>query len=558
MMHRFKHATLVDLLSRAQSLLQAGLGDEARACAEAALDQARQLDDLPAKAEAMLCLAGIELRLFGRFMRALEWSQRAAMEFERAGLVGRECQALATHAVAAARLGHYGRAMENALLAVRLAHWQGLGREQLLAYRAVGLAAFNGRNFDEARKAYEQAIELVPACDPAVNAFELHVGLASNAAAHYFSVRCLDGEGVLPQILDALDHHVGECRRLLASNEGDISLTPGSHGNNLALVAKADAHLRAWRNQLPQANRALCELRALTQHFRLPWLESSVKWVEAEVALAEGRLDQAQAFAVGMVDAAKADRYESQTSVGLQLVSHISRVRGDDSAALAALQQLLRRERAARAQSLKARTEVIDWQFELRQNRLSLARAQTDSRLFERLAMEDPLTGLPNRRHIENVLSARLAAGDAPLCVALLDVDRFKQVNDDHSHHVGDAVLKAIARLLERFLGNDDLAGRLGGDEFVLVLTGADIDAARQACARIDLAVREHAWDALSADLAVSLSIGVVEARAGDTMAQLLTRSDERMYAVKRRGREDRADQKDQKDRKDQTAPDAC
>lgn len=549
MMHRLKHATLVDLLSQAQAALQAGLGDEARAFAQAALDQARLLEDLTAKAEAMLCLAGIELRLFGRFMRALEWSQSAALEFERAGLVGRECQALATHAVAAARLGHYGRAMENALLAVRLARWQNLGREQLLAYRAVGLVAFNGRNVDEARKAYALAIELAPGCEPPVNAFELHVGLASNEAAHYFSVRCLGGEGSLPQILNALEHHVAECRRLLASDDGDISLTPGSHGNNLAMVAKADAHLRAWRNQLPQANQALCELRALTQRFRLPWLESSVKWVEAEVALAEGRLEQAQSFAVGMVDAAKADRYESQTSVGLQLLSHICRVRSDDSAALGALQQLLRRERAARAQSLKARTEVIDWQFELRQNRLSLARAQTDSRLFERLAMEDPLTGLPNRRHIESALSARLAAGDAPLCVALLDVDRFKQVNDDHSHHVGDAVLKAIARLLEKFLGEDDLAGRLGGDEFVLVLGRTDIDTAGQVCARIDLAVREHAWDALAAGLAVSLSIGVVEARAGDTMAQLLKRSDERMYAVKRRGRQDQADP---------TAPDAC
>jgi diguanylate cyclase (GGDEF)-like protein len=537
MMHRHQHVTRVDSLSQAQAMLKLGRGDEALSFAQAALDHARQSQDLPAQAEAMLCLAGIELRLFGRFMRALEWSRSAAQEFERAGQVRGECQALATHSVAAARVGHFGRAMENALLALRLARSEGLGHEQLLAYRAVGLAAFNGRNFDEARNAYELAIKLARACEPPINAFELHVGLASNAAAHYFSERCLGGDASLPQILDALERHVAECRRLLASHDGDISVTPGSHGNNLAMVAKADAHLRAWRKQLPEANAAVCELRTLTQDFRMPWLASSVKWAEAEVALAEGRLDQAQAFAVAIVDAAKAHRYEAQTSVGLQLVSHISRIQGDDSAALNALQQLLRRERAARAQSLKARTEVVDWQFELRQNRLSLARAQTDSRLFERLAMEDPLTGLPNRRHIETALAARLAVDALPMCVALLDVDRFKQVNDEHSHSVGDAVLRTIAGLLGNFLGKDDLAGRLGGDEFVLLLEGAGIDAAGQVCERIELAVREYAWQALSTGLEVSLSIGVVEACAGDTVAQLLQRSDDRMYAAKRLGR---------------------
>ena len=537
MAHRHKHPQRVDSLSQAQAAFQLGRGDEALAFAEAALAQARQSADLPAQAEAMSCLAGIELRLFGRFMRALEWSQSAALEFERAGLVAGECQALATYAVAAARLGHYGRAMENALLAVRLARWQGLVREQLLAYRAIGLAAFNGRNFDEARHAYEQAIALVPDGEPGIDAFELHVGLASNAAAHYFSERCLGGDTPLPQILDALDRHVADCRRLLASSDGDISLTPGSHGNNLAMVAKADAHLRAWQNDVPAAHEALCELRALTQRFRLPWLESSVKWVEAEVALAEGSPDAALAFAAGMIDAANAHCYEAQTTVGLQLLSHICRVRGDDSAALAALQQLLRRERAARAQSLKSRTEVIDWQFELRQNRLSLARAQTDSRLFERLAMEDALTGLANRRHIETSLAARLAAGTAPICVALLDVDRFKQVNDDHSHNVGDAVLRTIAGLLETVSGKDDLAGRLGGDEFVLVLDGVCLEAAREACSRIDLAVREYPWQAVSAGLQVSLSIGVAEACAGDTVAKLLQRSDDRMYEAKRHGR---------------------
>ena len=485
----------------------------------------------------MLCLGAVELRLFGRFMRALVWAQHAGRAFERAGLVAGECEALSIQAVAAARLGHHGRAIENALLAVRLARWQGLGHEQVRAYRAVGLAAFNARNFDEARSAYVLAIPLAMQCDPPLSPFELHVGLAANAAAHYFCERSMGTGEPRQDLLDALARHVGDCRSLLAANANDISLTPGSHTNNLILVATTEAQLRIWQNCLPQARMAMAEVQALTTRFALPWLTASVKWVQAEFFLAEGKLEHAQAAAASMIEAAKARDYESLTWIGLQLASHIDHVRQDDSAALRALQELLRREQSARARSLEARIEVIDWQLELRQSRLNLAQAETDSRLFQRLAMEDPLTGLPNRRHIEKTLAACLAAGAAPLCVALVDVDRFKQVNDDHSHTVGDAVLKAIAALLQGAVRECDVVGRLGGDEFVLMLEGIGIEAAQDVCARICQAVQAYRWETLAAGLHVSLSIGIAQACSSDTVDCVLKRSDEQMYAVKRGGR---------------------
>ncbi|QEI06058.1 diguanylate cyclase [Pigmentiphaga aceris] len=535
MTYPHKHA---DLLAHAQALLQAGQGEDALSSAHAALEQACESGKIQSQAEAMLCLASIELRLFGRFAHALDWAQNAGRAFERAGLVSGECQALSTQAVAAARLGHYGRAIENALLAVRLARWQGLGREQLQAYRAVGLAAFNARNFDEARNAYTLAIQLALRCDPSISPFELHVGLAANAAAHYFCERSLGAQGPLQPILDSLARHVGDCRSLLAADDGDISLTPGSHANNLILVATTEAQLRIWQNRLPQAHESMAEMLTLTRRFALPWLAASVQWVQAELFLAENKLVQARGAAASMIEAAKAHDYESLTWIGLQLASHIDHVRQDDSAALRALQELLRREQSARARSLETRIEVIDWQLELRQSRLNLAQAETDSRLFERLAMEDPLTGLPNRRHIEKALTTCLAAANAPLCVALVDVDRFKRVNDDYSHTVGDAVLKAIAGLLQGALRECDFVGRLGGDEFVLLLDGISIDAAQDICSRIDQSVRTHGWETLAAGLKVTLSIGLTEACAGDTAEHVLARSDDQMYAVKRRGRE--------------------
>jgi diguanylate cyclase (GGDEF)-like protein len=155
-----------------------------------------------------------------------------------------------------------------------------------------------------------------------------------------------------------------------------------------------------------------------------------------------------------------------------------------------------------------------------------------------RLAGEDPLTGLPNRRVFESRLAARLdpARGDAqPPALLLIDVDRFKAINDGHSHLVGDRVLQAIAALLRLNVRDDDLAARLAGDEFVVVLTQADAALAHRVAGRIRAAVDAHDWRAIAPGLRVSVSIGVAPARAGDAVEDVLGRGDQRMYADKRR-----------------------
>jgi len=95
-------------------------------------------------------------------------------------------------------------------------------------------------------------------------------------------------------------------------------------------------------------------------------------------------------------------------------------------------------------------------------------------RQLARQALTDPLTGLPNRRAWDQALGQRLAAaGDLPgrLCVAIFDLDHFKQVNDSHGHAVGDEVLRAAGRVISGSLRVDDFVARLGGDEFGLLLS---------------------------------------------------------------------------------------
>ena len=149
-------------------------------------------------------------------------------------------------------------------------------------------------------------------------------------------------------------------------------------------------------------------------------------------------------------------------------------------------------------------------------------------------ALQDPLTGLPNRRALDERLEALVTApGDQPLAVALVDLDGFKGVNDRASHAEGDDVLRVVASTLRSAVRGDDMVARYGGDEFVVLLPGAPLSAAEAALGRaVDAVAR------LPMDLSrgVTLSIGVIALRPQESAAQALARADAAMYLAKRGG----------------------
>lgn len=165
-----------------------------------------------------------------------------------------------------------------------------------------------------------------------------------------------------------------------------------------------------------------------------------------------------------------------------------------------------------------------------------VAAANETSRVYERLAHEDTLTGLPNRRRFEQDASAWLAdrAGQSgPVSLLMIDVNRFKYINDTFTHNIGDEVLKGIAEVLKSKVRKTDLAARLAGDEFVVVLRDADEDFAQQMARRLMDAVRERDWTSIAAGLPVSISVGCSTAVDGESLLDLMHRSDQKMYAVK-------------------------
>jgi len=164
-------------------------------------------------------------------------------------------------------------------------------------------------------------------------------------------------------------------------------------------------------------------------------------------------------------------------------------------------------------------------------------------RAVRRLSLRDGLTGLLNRRAFDRCL-AHLAqraerTGD-PLTIAMIDIDRFKQLNDTHGHPSGDAVLRWAAESLTRNFRATDLICRYGGDEFVVAFVDSDnlaVLVSRLECLREEI---EQAWLRTSGgeSIDVTVSIGIAQApRDGSVFENVLSRADERLYEAKHAGR---------------------
>ena len=159
---------------------------------------------------------------------------------------------------------------------------------------------------------------------------------------------------------------------------------------------------------------------------------------------------------------------------------------------------------------------------------------------IERLATHDELTGLVNRRHMQHLLEderARSQRDRHAWCVALIDVDHFKRINDAHGHAVGDEVLRALGHRAASLIRRTDSLGRWGGEEFVLLLPHTALAAARPSIERVREHFHEHPLEIGALSLTLSFSAGVTEHRFGESVAQTLERADQLAYQAKQRGR---------------------
>jgi diguanylate cyclase (GGDEF)-like protein len=215
--------------------------------------------------------------------------------------------------------------------------------------------------------------------------------------------------------------------------------------------------------------------------------------------------------------------------------SELHAARGEFAAAFAAHKLFFSAHTTLRSEQREAQARTRQAMFET-----SEAREQAER--FREQARRDPLTGLHNRRYLEERMPV-LLAGDGPLTVAIVDLDHFKNINDKLSHDVGDRVLVLVATLLETELARlvpGAFVVRMGGEEFLAVLPGVDVPAATPQLETVRRAVRSADWAELTNGLPVTISIGVAGLSDAPTPTQssLLSIADRNLYVAKHAGRD--------------------
>lgn len=241
-----------------------------------------------------------------------------------------------------------------------------------------------------------------------------------------------------------------------------------------------------------------------------------------------GRLDEAEAacrFALGLAETSS--QADHQINV-LSCLGAVLEAKGDIAGALELHKRFHALYVRQSGESTQRRARVTEL-------RLENERLRRDTALLAQQALTDPLTAIANRRGFERKLAA---LADTPFAVALLDLDHFKWVNDQHSHLVGDEVLRRVAALLSEHTGPIGNAARLGGEEFGLLFPTLDLARAAQRCEDIRLAIRDADWESLSPGLRVSASFGLAAGGRNAIATELMTVADNRLYAAKSQGRD--------------------
>ena len=157
-----------------------------------------------------------------------------------------------------------------------------------------------------------------------------------------------------------------------------------------------------------------------------------------------------------------------------------------------------------------------------------------------RVASHDPLTGVNNRTGLDRVLDREIELARrhlTPLSVIMIDVDRFKSINDSYGHVVGDYALKGIADCMVTCARDSDIVFRYGGEEFVIVLSNTSLDGASFLAERIRETVEDLTVDVDETQLDITVSLGVASFAGDDNRVRLLEKADKALYESKSRGR---------------------
>lgn len=512
--------------------LEAGDAASARRIAFDALGPLRAAGNLAGQARCLDFLAHVS-RLLSRYREAHDDAAQAAQLYRMVGDGPGEAGALGTQCHAASVLGRNEEAVEAGLLAVALCERVGDPARLAMARLNLGIALCQARSYDRAHEVLELAAQAGAEAQPPMSPFQARIAQACTEANRAVTERFETGR--LPPA-DRMAAIVAECDRLVAAGD-DRPMTAGVAPTLQALRHLVGATLQYWTGAPVGALRALRTARRCRRRTdAADWLASFEDRVRCEIALQRGRDAVALRHAHRALAVAEQLGHVQSALLSHLQIAHVQQCAGRPDLALDQLRRASAVERAVRNEGIDTRSTVVRWQLDMRRSEQACAQLEASAGELRRLSYEDALTGLANRRAFDLRIAEQLRRCEQrlrPIAVALIDIDHFKSVNDRHSHRVGDQVLIAIAGLLAQHVREGDLAARLAGDEFVLVFPELSATQAGRICERLRERVSGFDWGRLAEGLAVTVSVGLAEARPGEGAAAVVDRADRAMYLAK-------------------------
>jgi diguanylate cyclase len=204
------------------------------------------------------------------------------------------------------------------------------------------------------------------------------------------------------------------------------------------------------------------------------------------------------------------------------------------------LDDILRETRAIQTEALKSRDRMVLAKQEVQEAEQKIVSLEAKLRHMSELVREDQLTGSLNRRGLDDVFERETARADrrgTPLCIAMLDLDDFKRLNDTYGHLAGDNALKHLVKIVKDTIRSMDVIARFGGEEFLILLPETTVEAASQTMTRLQRELTKHFFLHDNEKVLITFSAGVALRNPNEDQAALVKRADKAMYQAKQTGK---------------------
>ncbi len=491
--------------------------------AREAVELARATGDAPGEAQALYCL-GRNLHAVADYPAVFETQSAALSQFRSLGDTHGEARCANLLGITYRQLSDYGRALE--MYEAALGGFRECDDRQWQArvLSNIGNVEIQLGNHGPALELFGQALDL-----------RRQVG---------------DEEGAGFDLNNAAFGHIQRARDLRASGDATSCQLEAERALTLLDAAIAVARQYGYKRleavclqTMGEAYQAMARPQvalAMADEFLRLSAASGDKWIEAYGTACVGEIrHQLGEHAAAADDLGRSlaafEALGSRDEVArvLRILSQCHEAMGELGEALACLRRAGTIEVQLHHEDAQRRARAIA-------GRRRMEHAGHEAERYRRLAMEDALTGLANRRQLDERLEAMVReAGEhgGVVTIALADVDHFKGINDRFSHAVGDEVLRCVGEILRAHCRVDDLAGRYGGEEFVLIFRGRDMREAADMCERVRRAVEGWDWQSIHPHLRVTLSMGLASSASIDHPQGLLDAADHWLYEAKHHGR---------------------